>query len=300
MLADQVAPLVCSGSSSEHGRPVLGRRQLTGRRSVEPQVHSPLVQRGDRRPPPRSGRFSSASWISRPWKMSSSGALRTLATIPTCSRRWSTREPPRRAPGRRSAGPRPSHGKDTAIPRVRPRPGLPARHLGGGSRHSARGRGARASLRSPARPASAPPGSASGRLGQCPSERLGHEHVGLLAQREGARLAGAAHDSPAGPGEADQVLARPAAGARAELGREAGGEQQLQAERERPASPVAPVDPARSSSSASWRQSRLKHAGWGSEVSNRRPTASQAREAPSSARGVAAQSRDGRRPCARP
>ena len=52
-------------------------------------------------------------------------------------------------------------------------------------------------------------------------------------QREGRRLARPAHDTPAGAGEADQMLALPAAAHAPELRGQTGGEQQLQAERQR-------------------------------------------------------------------
>ena len=73
----------------------------------------------------------------------------------------------------------------------------------------------------------------NGDLRQRAAERLGHEVVGSLVQREGRSLARSAHDAAGRTGEADQVLALAAAGARAELGRQTGREQQLQAKRQR-------------------------------------------------------------------
>ena len=52
-------------------------------------------------------------------------------------------------------------------------------------------------------------------------------------ERERARLAGAADDAARRAGEADEVLALAAGGAAGELRREAGGQQQLEAEGER-------------------------------------------------------------------
>ena len=72
-----------------------------------------------------------------------------------------------------------------------------------------------------------------GRLGQRAAERGDEEVVRVLAEREGARLAGRADDAARGAGEADEVLALAAARAGGELRREAGGQQQLEPERER-------------------------------------------------------------------
>src|SRR3954447_13789765 len=58
------------------------------------------------------------------------------------------------------------------------------------------------------------------------------EAVALLSQGEGARLAGAADDAARGAREADEVLALPARGAARQLRGQAGGQQQLEAERE--------------------------------------------------------------------
>ena len=76
-------------------------------------------------------------------------------------------------------------------------------------------------------------GEASGALGQGAAERGDHERVGLLVEREGAGLAGGADHAAGGAGEADEVVALAAGGAAGELRREAGGEQQLEAEGER-------------------------------------------------------------------
>ena len=78
------------------------------------------------------------------------------------------------------------------------------------------------------------------RLGQRAAERADEEVVRLLAERERARLAGRADDAARRAGEADQVLALAAARAGGELRREAGGQQQLEPERERVGARRAP------------------------------------------------------------
>src|SRR3954471_12319890 len=72
-----------------------------------------------------------------------------------------------------------------------------------------------------------------GRLRERPAERGDHERVRVLVERERVRLAGAADDAAGGPREAHDVLAIAARGAAGELWREAGGQQQLEPERER-------------------------------------------------------------------
>src|SRR3954452_16893316 len=67
-------------------------------------------------------------------------------------------------------------------------------------------------------------------LGQRPAERFDEEGVRVGVERERARLARAAHDAARGAAEAGDVLARPAAGARGQLRREPGAEQELQPE----------------------------------------------------------------------
>ena len=71
------------------------------------------------------------------------------------------------------------------------------------------------------------------RLGQRAAERGDEEVVALLREREGAGLAGAADDAARRAGEADQVLGVAARGAGGQVRREAGGEQELEPERER-------------------------------------------------------------------
>src|SRR4051794_13015769 len=71
------------------------------------------------------------------------------------------------------------------------------------------------------------------RLGERTPEGRDEEVVGALLEPERARLAGGADDAAGGAGEADQMLALAAGGAGRELGREAGCEQQLEAEGER-------------------------------------------------------------------
>ena len=93
-----------------------------------------------------------------------------------------------------------------------------------------------------------------GGLGERAAEGLDEEVVGLLVERERARLAGRADDAAGGAGEAGEVLALAAGGAGGELGREAGGEQQLEAEGERVG--AAGLRRARASSSASSLASR--------------------------------------------
>ena len=72
-----------------------------------------------------------------------------------------------------------------------------------------------------------------GRLRQRLAERLDQEAVGVAAERERAGLAARADDAAGAGREGAQVLAVAAGGAGRELGREAGGEQQLQPERQR-------------------------------------------------------------------
>src|SRR5205807_9542410 len=72
-----------------------------------------------------------------------------------------------------------------------------------------------------------------GGLGQRAGKRPGHEHEGLRAEREGSRLTGNAHHTPGGPRESNEVLALSARRTPTELGREASGVQELEAERER-------------------------------------------------------------------
>ncbi len=81
----------------------------------------------------------------------------------------------------------------------------------------------------------------------------------LLAERERARLASAAHHAARGAREADQVLALAAARARAQLGREARRDQQLQAKRQRARRSRACA--RRLVEQGSWRQSRLNTPG---------------------------------------
>jgi hypothetical protein len=69
-------------------------------------------------------------------------------------------------------------------------------------------------------------------LREWPPERLDEELIGLLIERKGGRLAGAAHHSPGGGRKTAQVLDLAAGGARAELRDDPRGEQQLQPERE--------------------------------------------------------------------
>src|SRR3984885_15275352 len=71
------------------------------------------------------------------------------------------------------------------------------------------------------------------RLAQRTSERLGHKRVRQLVQRKGRSLTGAAHNASRGPGEADQMLALAAAGARPQLRCDTGGNKQLQAKGKR-------------------------------------------------------------------
>jgi glutaredoxin 3 len=70
-------------------------------------------------------------------------------------------------------------------------------------------------------------------VGQWGAEGGDHERVGVFVQSECARFAGAADHAAGGSGEADEVLALAAACAAGELGCEAGGQQQFQAEGER-------------------------------------------------------------------
>jgi len=59
------------------------------------------------------------------------------------------------------------------------------------------------------------------RAGQGSAEGLDEEPMGLLVEREGRRLAGQAHHAAGRAGEAGEVLALPARGTGAELGRPA-------------------------------------------------------------------------------
>ena len=74
--------------------------------------------------------------------------------------------------------------------------------------------------------------SARRRVGQRPADGVDQEGVRLLVQRERARLAGAAHHAAGGAREAAEVLALAARRARGQLRRQAGGEQELEAEGE--------------------------------------------------------------------
>ena len=76
-------------------------------------------------------------------------------------------------------------------------------------------------------------GRGVGRGGERAAERGDHERVRLLVEAERVGLARAADDAAGRAGEADEVLALAAGRAAGELGREAGGEQQLQPEGER-------------------------------------------------------------------
>ena len=71
-----------------------------------------------------------------------------------------------------------------------------------------------------------------GGLGQRAAEGGDHEGVGLLLEREGGGLAGAADDAAGGAGEADEVVALAAGRAAGQVRGEAGGQQELQAEGE--------------------------------------------------------------------
>src|SRR5690349_8443617 len=77
------------------------------------------------------------------------------------------------------------------------------------------------------------PGRALRRLGQRPSERPDEELVRVLLEHERGRLARGADHAARRAGEADEVLALAAARAAGQLGREPGGEQQLEPEGER-------------------------------------------------------------------
>ncbi len=276
-----------STSSAPRGprrRPAPHRRargRLCGRGRVDPQIHAAVraaiatsAASTNRRP--RAGVV-----ITRPWKMSCSGAATTWcdrAHLLAVARRAPAR--PSRAPRRRSG--RPSSMPASHIHAAAPRSvGLPTAGI---SRRCAWCSSVAAIARSTC-PSAGP--ARSGASVQRARQRLRHEAVGLLAERERAGLARRADDAAGRAREADQVLALAAARARAELRREARREQQLQAERERRRAPlrgaVAPRRRARRAAT-SWRQSRLKTPGCGSEVSNSRPTASQARAAASSAR----------------
>ena len=72
-----------------------------------------------------------------------------------------------------------------------------------------------------------------GGLRERTAERGDEEVVGGLVEPERARLAGRADDAAGGAGEAGEVLALAAGRAGGELGREAGGEEELDAEGER-------------------------------------------------------------------
>ena len=134
------------------------------------------------------------------------------------------------------------------------------------------------------------PSAGSGASGASSSgapERLGHEAVGLLAERERAGLARAAHDAAGRAGEADQVLALAADAHAPSCGARPAASSSFRRNASAPARPLAQRSrrpPACSSSSDSWRHSRLNTPGCGSAVSNSRPTASHARAAASSAR----------------
>ena len=69
-------------------------------------------------------------------------------------------------------------------------------------------------------------------VGQREAERLRHERVRRLAEGERPGLAGGAHDAARGAGEADEVLAVAALRAGGQLRRQAGGDEQLEPERE--------------------------------------------------------------------
>ena len=72
-----------------------------------------------------------------------------------------------------------------------------------------------------------------GRVSEWTAEGGDEEVVGRLVEPERARLAGAADHAAGGAGEALEVLALATARAGGELGREAGRQQQLEAEGER-------------------------------------------------------------------
>jgi len=76
------------------------------------------------------------------------------------------------------------------------------------------------------------PGPGGRSLRQGSAERSDHEGVGVGPQREAAGLAGPAHHPARRRGEGLQVLGLPACGAGLELGRQAGGQQQLEPEGE--------------------------------------------------------------------
>src|SRR5436309_3031433 len=69
-------------------------------------------------------------------------------------------------------------------------------------------------------------------LGERAAQRADQEPVGLLAEREGGRLVGAAHHPARGGGEAAQVLGGTARGTRGQLREEARCQQQLETEGE--------------------------------------------------------------------
>src|SRR5690242_20773863 len=70
-----------------------------------------------------------------------------------------------------------------------------------------------------------------GRLGERGAERAGEEGVGGLVERKARGLARGADHAAGRAAEAAEVLVGPARRARREVRREAGGEQQLEAER---------------------------------------------------------------------
>src|SRR5207302_3413129 len=76
-------------------------------------------------------------------------------------------------------------------------------------------------------------------------EREHHEAARAVAERKRGRLAGSADDAAGGAGEGVEVFALAARRARGELRREAGGVQELEAERERGRALGGGVAPAR-------------------------------------------------------
>src|SRR5436305_4100620 len=69
-------------------------------------------------------------------------------------------------------------------------------------------------------------------LGERAAERADEEPVGLLAEREGGRLVGTAHDPAGGGGETAQVLGGAARRTRGQLRQETRGQEQLETEGE--------------------------------------------------------------------
>ena len=145
-------------------------------------------------------------------------------------------------------------------------------------------RGARRSRRWRARPGAA---RARRPTAHRPAGRptAAEELVRLVVQREAARLAGGAdHAARRRPRTRRGDRPRRSVAQPAELRNDPGGEQQLQAGRRAGSAWVAwDAPPAAGVEQRSWLQSRSKTAGLGSEVSNSRATASQARAALSSA-----------------